>query len=158
MVTKAKAKKLDSLVRVDNWQVDLLAHVDREQYRAFDYGTFDCALWAADCLLVQTGYDIAERWRGKYKSLAAGMRLVKKDGYEDHIDVFASQLYEVAGSRAQFGDLVVLDGIDGMMSVGICMGHIIYAPTMSGIGVALLVEAKRTFRVIRVEGDGDNHD
>jgi hypothetical protein len=142
-----------SFKRVDGWQNDLLHFVDVNQHTPFEYGVFDCALWAADCLRVQTGFDIAERWRGKYTDLTSGMRLVKNDGFKDHVDVFAQQMYEVPGSHAQFGDLVTVEGIDSMTSVGICMGHVIYAPTQTVMGVMLLASAIRTFRVARVEGD-----
>jgi hypothetical protein len=43
----------------------------------FSWGNNDCALWAADGILAQTGTDIASDFRGKYSDEAGALATIK---------------------------------------------------------------------------------
>lgn len=56
------------LRRMIGWEARLAAEIERARSRVFDWGVFDCALFAADCALAMTGDDPADVFRGKYKT------------------------------------------------------------------------------------------
>jgi len=46
----------------------LKTYLDRVAEDPFEWGTHDCALFAAACVAAMTGMDFAETYRGKYNS------------------------------------------------------------------------------------------
>src|SRR5690606_22731839 len=69
--------------RFTNWRTALNDYVHSVMSKPFIWGTHDCALWAAGAVLAMTGYDPAEKYRGRYKTLIGGLRLLRKDGFEN---------------------------------------------------------------------------
>lgn len=136
-----------------DWYSSLVDLIDRYYLTQFNYGTFDCALWGADAWRVQLkdGYDIAARFRGKYDSLKSGLMLVYTHGYSSYVNVFESELPEIPASMAQSGDLVVVEGIGGMKSIGVVVKNIIYAPTERSLGIMPFSKGQRAFAVGRLD-------
>lgn len=123
---------------------DYLHHVSREPFAP---GWHDCALFAAGAVKAMTGEDFGTDYRGRYKTLAGGYRLLKKRGFDSHADLAASILEEIHPSQAMVGDLASVDG-DGGIALGIVQGAAIYVLSPEGrIDTVPLLSALRAFRV-----------
>jgi hypothetical protein len=82
----------------------------------FAWGTNDCALFAADAILANTGVDIASDFRGKYTTQLGAFRTINKvTGGSTIIDAaaYCAEKHELMEHThplmAQRGDLVVID-------------------------------------------------
>ncbi|EKF43973.1 hypothetical protein NA8A_04155 [Nitratireductor indicus C115] len=135
--------------RYSFWQSALLDYVEENKARPFAWGAFDCALFAAGAVAAMTGEDIASGYRGRYTSLAGGLRLLKRDGFASHADLAAAHLPEIHPSQAQVGDIAAVPAHDaGLFALGIVQGErIILLREEGGLGSADFFEAARAFRV-----------
>jgi hypothetical protein len=130
-------------MRRADWQNRLTDYL-RERHRLpFEYGKWDCALFAAGAVKAMTGKDPMRGLRG-YKSLTAGLRKAKAKGHADHVAAVAAMFAEVPPSMAAPGDIAI---VDGGKSIGIVQGASIYVITESGLGLVPLTAAERAFRV-----------
>lgn len=94
-----------------------------------------------------TGEDFGADYRGRYRTLAGGYRLLKKRGFANHADLAASIFEEVHPSHALVGDLAAVDG-DGGVALGVVQGEVVLVLTPEGrIGPVPLLSARRAFRV-----------
>ncbi len=131
-----------------DWEARLVAYLASVNGRKFEPGSHDCALFTAAALEIITGIDHAAEWRGRYKTLKAGQRALKKAGYADHVALVASLGFrEVAPAFAHTGDIAVVDG-DGGFALGIVQGEGVYVVTPeSGLGIVSCLKMRRAFRV-----------
>lgn len=110
-------------MRRHDWPQRLEECVDAARWRSFEYGAFDCCLFAADCVLAMTGTDCAAPFRG-YESKIAAYRLIAEHGSLQGL--LTSVLGEpVQPAFARRGDVVIAEiaTIEGdAESVGICLG------------------------------------
>ena len=134
--------------RKTNWRPLLAAYVESVAHTPFAWGSHDCALFAAGAVEAMTGEDIAKGFRGRYTTLAGGLRLLKKSGHNTHADLATSLFEEVHPSQAQVGDLAAIE-VDGGMALGVVQGERIYVigPGESRLGTVALRQAARAFRV-----------
>lgn len=116
--------------------------LSEHQGRAFSPGEWDCALFAAEWVKVSTGQDLAQKFRGKYKTMPEGFKLIAKDGYESHIDIASRVFPEVHPAFAQVGDLAVIQD-----ALGVVAGEHVFFLRENGFGVMLLEQAERAFEV-----------
>lgn len=65
-------------MKLDQWEIPLENYIDSNQLTPFAYGTFDCCLFAANCVLAETGVDIATEYRGLYTDEATAFALLSK--------------------------------------------------------------------------------
>ncbi len=128
-----------------DWRARLGAYLATEARTPFEYGRSDCALFAAGGLNAMTGSDPAANYRGRYTSLRGGLRILRKDGFRDHVERAAALLAEVSPQRARVGDIAVVDTADGP-SLGVVQGEWIAVRTMIGLGFVAIDQAKRVFR------------
>lgn len=115
--------------------------------KAFRPGQFECALFAADWVVALGHPDPAAPWRGKYSSIAQGLVMVRRDGYENHVDVFARTFREIEGAHAALpGDLacVIEEGERAMGIIGGPVIHVVHPER--GLGALPLSRAVRVFR------------
>lgn len=99
--------------------------------KPFTWGEFDCCLFVADAVKVQTGTDMAETVRGTYTDgLGAARMLQEFGGMEAMAAAMAAQhgLEEIAIGLAQRGDVVLV--CDPTIDTCMGQGH----PTMGIIG------------------------
>lgn len=61
----------------------MLSYIRDVRDRRFHYGVWDCFLFAAEWVRMQTGRDIAERWRGQYDCADSAARFVADYGSLD---------------------------------------------------------------------------
>ena len=118
--------------RCNNWPDLLTAYIERKRHEAFAWGSNDCCLFAADWVLVSTGRDIAQEWRGKYATAYAALRFLKAGGGIENL-VERAGGERVATGLARRGDLVAQDCGDGV-ALGVCIGNSAAFVTANGIG------------------------
>ena len=112
-------------MRLRDWEVRLQAVIAEWQAAEFQYGTYDCALFASAAVLAMTEFDLSAGLRD-YTTEAEGLALVKAQGYADHVDVFAQNLLPAA--RLKRGDIAIVRR-DGLVALGVCQGRGIYIMT-----------------------------
>lgn len=134
-------------MRTPDWKLALIQYVGEAARKPFEFGSHDCALFAAGAVLAMTGVDLAAKWRGKYTTLKGGLLALKRAGYADHIALAAAKFAEIAPAFAAPGDLAVIDGPDGA-ALGVVQGEGVYVLTQGGLGMLPLTHARTAFRVV----------
>lgn len=66
-----------------NWQTHLANFIAKNKRRPFEWGEFDCCLFAADAYQIITGQDYAKDFRGRYKTKIGASRAIKAAGFDD---------------------------------------------------------------------------
>jgi len=135
-----------SLQRTTGWEQRLFAYTSGMLAIPFDYGTNDCVLFAASCVEVMTGVDLATEYRGKYNTKAGALRIIAETGADSLGDFVASFLPEKEVSFMQRGDLGIFEGEDGDF-VGVCQGKECIGPTRLGLVRIKTLSAHRAFKV-----------
>lgn len=135
-------------MRVATWRADMHKVIDEKMRRPYEPGKHDCALFFADIAKAITGTDPAKGLRGKYKTLARGLVLLKKKGFNDHVEMIASLYPEIHPSMAAVGDAVVFKVDD---EIGYALGVVISDRAMvlrpEGMGTVGVLTAIRAFRI-----------
>lgn len=133
-------------MRHSDWRSRLTAYLTEHAQARFRPGRMDCALFAAGAVAAMTDTDPGRGWRGTYRSLRRGHRLMQAAGHADHIAYFASLFPEVAPAEAHQGDVAVVEEED-MACLGIVQGEMIYVVTLAGFGLVPRERMVRAFRV-----------
>lgn len=119
--------------KLDNWLNLLNEHVEANRFVPHAWGSHDCGLWLASCLIVTTGQDLAADIRGRYSDAKGAVRAMKKAAGVLTPEAFAESRMG-APKPAVFampGDGVAADlaelGVTGGerqigLSLGICLG------------------------------------
>ena len=127
---------------------DLFAYLQsiRAQSPRMRPSAFDCAFYAAGWVRVCTGQDLADRWRGSYRSFDEGRALLDLAGYADLADLVAAHLPEIPGwAQSQVGDIAAMTE-DGHTALGIIGGPQIHVLSPTGLDYVPLGRADRVFR------------
>ena len=103
--------------RLPDWERRLHDFIAANVDRPFDWGQWDCALFATACAAALTGEDAAAAYRGTYDSRAGSAHALRELGQGTLLRTVAASFAEKPVARAQRGDLVWCDG-----SLGVCMG------------------------------------
>lgn len=133
--------------RLPDWKPRLVAYLGSVADRALKPGKHDCALFFAGAVKAMTGYDGARGWRSKYKSLAGGVKALKKAGHDDHIALVASVLKEIPPAFAREGDGAVVPGEGALDALGIVQGEGVYVLTPQRMAIVSRSQILRAFRV-----------
>lgn len=135
--------------RLPDWPRRLHDFLDEVKRKRFEWASNNCGEhFAAGAVLAVTGEDIAAPWRGRYKSAAGALRVMKNAGFMNLGDMVASVLPEIHPSRAKLGDIATVpaDGPFGT-SLGIINGEVILVLGENGMGVVPMSFATRVFAV-----------
>jgi hypothetical protein len=134
-----------ALKKHDHWHTRAFDTFLRERAEMpFAWGSNDCALFAADAILANTGTDIAADFRGKYTTQLGALRTIQevtggtsvadaaaycavKHGLTEHIHPL----------MAQRGDLVVIDN-GGNLIAGVIHLNGMHAISVSETGLVRL--------------------
>ncbi len=135
------------ITRVPDWRVRLYAALEGHRGHAFQWGSHDCALLAADAVLAMTGVDLAAPFRGRYATLIGARRAMHAAGYDDQVAIAAAQFREIHPAYAQVGDLAVVPNDDGWEALGVVTGPVIQVFARDGLAAWPLDRATRAFKV-----------
>lgn len=135
------------IARLPDWRSRLSTHLAQVAAQPFGYGQHDCALFAASCVEVMTGVDLAARYRGLYVTLKGGLKLLLTDGFYNHLDVVRAHFDEVQPAFAQVGDIMVVQEGHGIAALGIDVGERIAVLQRGGLGMAPRASAIAAYRV-----------
>ncbi|NTG07160.1 DUF6950 family protein [Rhizobium rhizogenes] len=139
-----------TIERKYTWRSDLSAYIHSVAKASFEWGGHDCALFSAGAVEAMTGVDIAADYRGRYTTLAGGLRLLKRKRFDNHADLAASLFDEIPVAMASVGDIAAIKvDTGGIYALGVVQGPRIYVvrPGEAGIGTVDLMAAERAFRV-----------
>lgn len=132
--------------RRTDWRRRLIGYLSAAARRPFAEGEHDCALFAAGGVAAMTGEDPAAAWRGRYTTTRGGIRVLRKDGYADHVAVAAALFEEVPVAHAFAGDLAVVE-TEGGDALGIVQGAWIYVLTARRLALVPLSAGRCAFHV-----------
>jgi len=140
-------EQMIDLHRHPDWQLRLHRYLSTLWRQPLRYGAHDCCLFGAGAIAAQTGVDLAAPFRGRYRSLQGGLRLLRRSGFVDHVALIAVHLPEATPGAARPGDIAVVPTEDGP-EVGVVQGAAVYAlhPT-GGIGLVPIAPVQRLFKV-----------
>lgn len=132
--------------RFYDWNTRLYQYLNASFNKSFEYGSMDCVLFASGAVKAMTGVGFAEEGRGKYTTLAGGLKHVKMAGYADHFVAVRSLFAPIETAFANVGDLAIVD--DGeSRGLGIVQGELIYVMTPDGFGTVPREFMKEAFTV-----------
>lgn len=83
------------------------------------WGTFDCALFAADAVFAQTGVDPAADFRSQYDDPRGAALALREHGEGTLLKTIAAWLPSTSVHHAHRGDIVMLD----RRTTGVCVGR-----------------------------------
>lgn len=133
-------------MRIKGWRSRLAATIDKARADAFAPGVHDCGLFSAAIVEAVTGVDHGDVWRGKYKTLVGGYKLLAKKGFKDVPSYWAAHLPEIHPCEAATGDLASLDTPEGA-AMGVVSGDRIFVLMPGNLGTVPLLSASRAFKV-----------
>ena len=82
-------------------------YLEENKDREFEWGVFDCCLFACDIIVLCGGDDFAKDVRGKYKTAKGSQRIIKK--HFGTLEEAYSPLPEIPFAFAQRGDFTLFD-------------------------------------------------
>jgi hypothetical protein len=94
------------MTRLPNWRLHLDAVLCSRVYSSFEWGRFDCCLFAADCVHAITGVDLAKDYRG-YVGAKQALRVLDRAG---GVGLIATRAlgFPQAVADAHVGDVVLV--------------------------------------------------
>lgn len=110
-----------------NWQTKLATYITQNQERPFEWGDFDCCLFAADCVQAMTGEDPAADFRGRYKTKLGAAKALKRIGAGDLESTLDKILGEPIKEHAQKGDICLVETEEGP-AAGVIYSRVIWVP------------------------------
>lgn len=126
-------------MRLYNWETRLASYLARVSREGFAWGRHDCALFAAGGVEAVTGVDPAAAWRGRYGSLAEGLRLIREAGFHDHIDAAIQRHPPVPRGQVMLGDLAIVPtSLGERAALGIAQGEMVYVLSASRRSIGLV--------------------
>lgn len=132
--------------RLRGWEQRLAAATTAALRRPYAWGSHDCALFAADCVLAVTGEDFAAEFRGQYDTDQSARRLLAQLGCEDVGDLAGRFLPEIEPRDARRGDVVMMPGKMGAF-LAIVDGRTAVGPVSRGLAHVPMSVAVRAWRV-----------
>jgi len=143
------------LRRDDDWPYFLERYLIENEKQNFQYGHFDCCLFAAGAIEAMTGVDLAEAFRGHYANHKQAMVIVRKACGRMSFVSLAAKLFEkahmpeVAPQFAQRGDVVLIRQPRNHSLLGIVALDGIHAMIPIGVGLSKvpIVNVERAWRV-----------
>jgi hypothetical protein len=135
------------LTRYPDWRARFAEYVAASRRRAFAFGSFDCALFAAGAVEVQTGVDLRRELAGTYTTEVGAARVLRRNGFADPAEVSARFLPEIAVSAARQGDIAAMRTGAGVALAVVGGPHLLAARAGSGLIALPLTAACAAFRV-----------
>ena len=112
----------------------------------FAWGQHDCCLFAADCVLAQTGIDLAADLRGTYTDAMGAARALQFIGGIKAAGDRAGPAIPALAARVGDVGLVMLEDRE---LLAVCAGPVWLAPAATGLAARPLSGARLAWRVAR---------
>jgi hypothetical protein len=117
-------------MRLPDWRGRLATYISESRTRPFQYGTFDCARFAAGAVEAITGrrlfLDI------EYDDEESGQDALQILGFQSHVEAAESVLPVAPVSMARYGDLAVISELDEEV-LGVVGGGFVLVATNRGL-------------------------
>lgn len=97
------------MTRFPDWQGRLSWFFTQNRNRPFEYGTWDCCLFAADAIKAMTGTDIAAEFRGRYANRTEAYALIGSVGSVAPKVAKQYGMPQVPISYARRGDMALIE-------------------------------------------------
>lgn len=134
-------------MRMEDWAEQLPCFIEARRAQPFKYGTADCGLTVADWVLIATGHDPAADLRGRYRSAAGALRIIRQAGADSLGSLVTSRLgASLPPLLAQRGDIVEVPGDSGP-ALAICLGGDAIAMGPDGLVTVDMSSALRAWRI-----------
>ena len=139
---------MTELARFEDWEERLSLRLDNVADKPFEWGSHDCALFAADCVKAMTGFDPAEAFRSRYDTQHGAAVALREHGAGTLLKTLKAIFGEpISPHFAQRGDVVMLD----RTTTGICVGRFSYfvgrEEGVEGLLVIPTAQCRYAFRV-----------
>jgi hypothetical protein len=120
-------------MRHRDWSIRLNKYIEEHFDTPFEWGEFDCCLFAADAVMAMTDIDFAEEFRGHYATAIGAKRILRKTG-KGSIKQTVESKFGPMKSRlsAGRGDIVLINTSWGE-ALGIVAAGKIWAPSENGL-------------------------
>lgn len=133
-----------TIARLPDWRSRLAAAIEERRRTPIE----NCGWFIADCVLAETGVDIAAKYRDRGTTVARGLALLAQDGFTDVCAFLGSWFEEFHPSRARPGDIVAIPNDASGWSLGMMNGERVTVPQgRQGLGTIERDLAVRAFRV-----------
>jgi len=134
-------------MRKENWPELLNDYIAQNISTPFEWGKFDCCLFAAGAVEAETGIDFAEEFRGKYSTEFGSVKALKKIGKGDIKQTLESKFGPLkAPLLAKRGDIALVETEDGD-ALGIIWGGAVWVSTKQGLAKLPMRELKGCWEV-----------
>lgn len=134
--------------RTPGWRARLSQVLLADPSKPHAWGPNDCfsglVVPAVHALI---GQDIGAEWQGKYDSPEGVQELLVAHGFDDIADYMASLFPEVHPSALHIGDVAAVEGVGGLICLGVTAGERVMVLGEGGLGSVKLTRATRGFRV-----------
>ena len=111
-----------------NWLKEVSTYISSCKNTSFEWGRFDCCLFAADCCQLVSARDPAALYRGRYTTELGAKRVLASE-HGSLAAAFGALYSEVPPAMAQRGDVVLFESdlgltagvqwVDGVWAVGL---------------------------------------
>lgn len=108
-------------MRLPDWETRLADYIGGHRKAVFEYGRFDEVLFAAGAIEAMTGEDPAAHIRGRYDTRLGALRVMRREGFRNLVEVMDVRFGTVPLGHAQRGD-ITLHGC----GLGVCLGRDAY--------------------------------
>lgn len=143
------------MTRLPDWQHRLDSFLMGNSARKFRYGSFDCCLFVCDAVLAMTGVDMAEGFRGKYRTRTRALKVIKERFGRASVAAVAAgvtkqhAMLECSALMARRGDVAIIKRGRGDYSLGVVdlTGEWIAALYASGIQRIPLAQSMKAWHV-----------
>lgn len=137
--------------RPADWEARLDAAIFAAIGRRFQWGSFDCCLWACDIVALMRGVDLAAPFRGRYddeRSAYRALRAFAGGGLEATAERIAEAgaFDAIAPEFAQRGDVALVSTPAGD-ALAIVIGAVALAPGPVGLRHVPIAAARRAWAV-----------
>lgn len=133
------------MIRITRWEQALFAETAKAASRPHVWGSHDCVIFAADCVLAMTGEDLMAGLRETYDSPISAARVIRAQGVDNLGDLAGLYLPEVHISEARRGDLIL--SAEPYDFLAVCVGITAVGPSEHGMIHIPIAQALRAFRV-----------
>ena len=132
--------------RLVDWPDRLQAHIEEWRHKKFEWGKSDCGHFCLYAEKAMCGASRFDDWIGQYSSQNGFARFLVKMGGNDLAASVGARLREINPSKAQRGDVALIDTPDGS-ALSLVIGDKVAAMGKDGLIFLPLDAAKKAWKV-----------